>query len=225
MNPNDIVKPAEIGVPIGTDKALLWVESLIKRFYVSKEAKDFIILKNGITQEILDELLPLGKYAKHHYDDPNILLKYYPGTENSFDADFININDELIERVEVTMALDGQQSRLQSESIIKFGHSSVYHTPIHSGTLKNRVLTESEGATIGSDEIIDLQVSRIQSAYEKKHKNIAKYPETTLLIGVDIPLFMEWEYQNIIERFNVLENTFHSIKCVNTSSNHCWHLK
>ena len=56
----------------------------------------------------MDEIRPLSKYAMHAYNDPKIYLKYYPDTKNSFDADFIDADKNLIERVEVTMAIDGQ---------------------------------------------------------------------------------------------------------------------
>jgi hypothetical protein len=59
MNPNSLIKDEELGNPIRSDKALEWVESLMARFHDSKEALEFIRLKNGITQDLLDELLPL----------------------------------------------------------------------------------------------------------------------------------------------------------------------
>jgi hypothetical protein len=225
MNPNSLIKDNELRNLIRSDKALEWVESLMIRFHDSKENLEFIRLKNGVTQELLDELLPLGIYAKNNYNKPNIFLKYYPGSVTSYDADFIDQNGDLIERVEVTMAINGQQSRIQAEAINKYGHSSVYHTPEYSGKSKKRKIKKSDVVTIESDSIVELYVERIQEAYVKKHENLNKYPETTLLIGVDIPLFMESKYQAIIESFKILENTFNSIKCVNTSSNHYWCLK
>ncbi|MCK4622559.1 MAG: hypothetical protein KAT62_10160 [Desulfuromonadales bacterium] len=205
--------------------ALKWAHSLLARFHEPKEAIEFQRLKKGITQELHDELIPLGKYAKSHYNNPEIYLRFYSGSETSYDAEFVDKDERLIERVEVTMAIDGQQARIQSEAINKFGHSPVYQTPNYTGTSKNRSLGETESVTISSDTIIEIQAERLKSAYLKKHKNIHKYPNTTLLIGVDIPLFMEWEYQRIIENFQPLNNTFQSIKCVNISSEHCWHLK
>jgi hypothetical protein len=227
MNPNTLISDKELREPVQSNTALEWVESLMSRFYNTKENQDFITLKNGVTQELLDELLPLGKYAKSHYNSPEILLKFYPGCSTSYDADFIGRQGNLVERVEVTMAVDGQQSRIQAEAMNQYGYSRVYHTPEYSGTVKNknRKIKEPEGSIIGTDYIIELQVNRIQEAYRKKNKNLDKYPDTTLLIGVDIPLLMDWEYQSIIERFEVSQSTFRSIKCVNISSNHYWCLK
>ena len=114
---NEILKTEELRINIRSDEALSWVNSLIIRFDESNESREFLRLKKGITKELLDELLPLGKYASKHYNDPEIYLKFYPGSETSYDADFVNKDNHLVERVEVTMAIDGQQSRIQSEDI------------------------------------------------------------------------------------------------------------
>ncbi|MBN1906328.1 MAG: hypothetical protein JW927_14650 [Deltaproteobacteria bacterium] len=225
MDFNHLISKQELQKPISTDKAFKWVESLLNRFLESEDSKRFLRLKNGVTQELIDELYPLGKYSKNYYNNPDIFLKYYPGSEKSFDADFIDGKGNLIEKVEVTMAIDGQQQRIQSEAINEFGHSPVYQTPNYTGNRRNRVLKETESTTISSDKIFEIQTKRIQEAYRKKHTNIIKYPNMTLLIGVDIPLFMEWEYERIISQFEMLENSFESIKCVNVSSDHCWVLK
>lgn len=225
MNPNNLVSLEELNVPVRSDEALEWVESLLKRFYKSKLGTEFIRLKKGITQEILDELLPLSRYAKAYYNTPDVLLQFYPGCKTSYDADFICCRGSLIERVEVTMAIDGQQSRIQAEAIQEYGHSPIYQTPKFTGNSKNRKIFETESETISNEDIIKIQVDRIQKAYTNKHKNIHKYPNVTLLIGVDIPLFVESECLQILEKLNIFDNTFDSIKCVNTSSHQYWCLK
>ncbi|GAB2883170.1 hypothetical protein GCM10027180_11590 [Microbulbifer echini] len=225
MNLNTLINIDELRDYIQSDIALKWVKSLISRYSETSESLDFITLKKGITKEVLDELLPLSKYAQSYYNDPKVFLKFYPGSTTSYDADFIDSEGKLLERIEVTVAIDGQQSTIQAESIVEFGHSPIYHTPEYCGNVKNRTINETDGDIVGTDSIIDLQSERIQRAYRKKHENLHKYPNTTLLIGADIPLFMEWEYQAIIDKFEVLEDTFNSIKCVNISSNHCWILK
>ncbi|WP_299589551.1 hypothetical protein [uncultured Microbulbifer sp.] len=222
---NTLINIDELRDYIQSDIALKWVKSLISRYSETPESLDFITLKKGITKEVLDELLPLSKYAQSYYNDPKVFLKFYPGSTTSYDADFIDSEGKLLERKEVTVAIDGQQSTIQAESIVEFGHSPIYHTPEYCGNVKNRTINETDGDIVGTDSIIDLQSERIQRAYRKKHENLHKYPNTTLLIGADIPLFMEWEYQAIIDKFEVLEDTFNSIKCVNISSNHCWILK
>jgi len=225
MNFNDRIRKEELHKPVGSDRALTWAHSLLARFNDSKEAIEFKRLKKGITQELHDELIPLGKYAKLHYNNPDIYLKFYSGSKTSFDADFIDKDECLIERVEVTMAIDGQQARIQSEAISEFGHSPMYQTPNYTGTSKNRVIEETESTIISNESIYEIQSQRLNEAYLKKHENIHKYPDTTLLIGIDIPLFAEWECQKIMDQFQVVENTFKSIKCVNVSRDLYWCLK
>ena len=224
MDPNSLIDKEEISRLVPSCQVEQWVVSLLERYYSSRELIDFIRLKKGVTQELLEELLPLGKYASSYYKDSNVFLQFYPGTKNSFDADFVDFDGNLIERIEVTMAINGMQSRIQSEAINTFGHSCVYHTPKYTGSVKNRIISEPECKTIGSEEIIQIQAGWLNEAYCKKHKKLHKYPNATLLIGMDIPLFMEWEYQKIMDMFTPKPNTFKKVVCVNTSSNHSWRL-
>jgi hypothetical protein len=221
----DIVRREELVQAIATDVVSEWVSSLILRYHESRAAKKFLRLKRGISQELLEELLPLAKYSKAFYNCPDIFLKYYPGTENSFDAEFIDGKGNLIERVEVTLSIDGYQSILQAEALNEFGHAPIYETPEFNGNAKNRELKEPIVSLISTETIIQTESEKLQRAYLKKHKNIHKYPNVTLLIGIDLPLLLSWEYKRIIEPFQVLENTFNSIKCVNLSSNHYWCFK
>jgi len=225
MNFNKLVNIQELQIPISSDKAAEWVKTLLSRFHKSKKSRDYLWQIKGIVKEILDELRPLGKYATNYYSNPEIFLKYYPGSSTSYDADFINCDGDIIERVEVTMAIDGHQRSIQREYINDFGYSRVYQTPEYSGNIRKRQWKETEVAIINSDEIIKIHHEQIQEAYIKKHNNIQKYPDMTLLIGVDISLLVEWELQMIIDYFEVYENSFKSIKCVNVASDHCWVLK
>lgn len=222
---NNLVNEAELRKPIICNEAEQWVQMLLHRFHKSEETKQYLFLKRGIIQELIDELIPLSKYASRVYADSEVFLKFYPGTTTSFDADFVDKNDKLIERVEVTMAIDGQQKRIQAEALVKYGHTRIHETPKYSGKMRNRIIEEPESHITSSSAIIERQTLLLQEAYLKKHKNLHKYPETTLLIGVDIPLFMDWEYKKIMDGFRIMDKTFKSIKCVNVSSNHYWCLK
>lgn len=225
MSFDKFVTESEMRSLIPSNEAEDWVNSLLRRFHTSEDSKQYLILRKGVVQEIFDELIPLVKYAKHRYNDPQVFLKFYPGSKTSFDADFVDNNGNLLERVEVTMAVDGQQNRIQAEALIEYGHSTVFHTPNYSGKAKDRVIDEPECCIIGSSDIIVEQARLLQTAYNKKHSNLHKYPDTTLLIGLNIPLLMNWEYEQVIRDFCVHENTFTSIKCVEVTSGKYWSLK
>jgi len=224
MNPNQLIDIEELKIPIRSDRVDVWVNEFLGRFHTNKKSREFIRLKKGVTQELLDEIYPLSKYSTFEYNDPNIFMRSYPGSETSFDADFVGVDGTLIERIEVTMAIDGARSRIQSEAINIFGRSPIYHTPEYRGNSKSRVISEPESQTITSDEIIFEQIGLLNRAYSKKHSNLHKYPNTTLLIAMDIPLFVEWEYSQIMEKFIPLKNTFKKVMCVNISGNQCWRL-
>ncbi|WP_108649546.1 hypothetical protein [Dongshaea marina] len=225
MNTPDIVTKEELKSPIKTNEAEVWVQCLLKRFHQTEESKQFYFLKKGIVQDIVDELLPLSKYATYAYDNPDIYLKFYPGSLTSYDADFIDINGRLIERVEVTMALDGQQERIQSECLIKHGFTPIYQTPKFSGKAKDREIEEWGHDLIESDVVIKQQAELIQSVYNKKVNKIHKYPNTTLLIGMNAHLLMSWEYEEIIGKIVLNKPTFQSVKLVNIANGQFWDLE
>ncbi len=220
MKTNITITDKELSQPIKTTDAEHWVDSLLQKFHDTENNKQYLILRKGLVKEIVDELLPLVKYAKHQYNDPNVFLKFYPGSSQSFDAEFINNNNEVIERVEVTMAINGQNRRIQSEYFIKYSHAPIFEAPNYSGNSKERSLPEHQSSCISSDIIYKNQLSLLQSAYDKKQKNIHKYPNLTLLIGLDLPLHMSFEFQQIINYFKSEENTFKSIKCVSICGAH-----
>ena len=225
MSPNELVKPDELSQPVACIDVEAWVESLFKRFQISKEAKQHLILGNGVVREMIDELAPLSKFVSSFYEDSDAFLRFYPGSENSFDADIIDEKGSIIERIEVTMAIDGQQKRLQAEALLKHGHSLIYETPEYSGNSKNRIISEPEFNTIDDSEIIEIQSSLLQTAYDKKQGMLSRYPNTTLLIGVHMPVSRPEEFDDVVHSLSIEANTFNSIKCVNVAGNHCAVLK
>ena len=171
---------------VKTTEVEQWVSSLLKKFHKNEDSKQYYFLKKGIVKEIVDELIPLSKYSMHAYNDASVFLKFYSGSKQSFDAEFIDTNNNLIERVEVTMAIDGQVKTIQAEHLIKYSYAPVYKTPDFTGKVKGRVIIEHESGCVDSITIIKEQAALLQNSYNKKQENIHKYPNTTLLIGLDI---------------------------------------
>jgi len=220
MKHNDLITESELRKPIKTTEAEKWVRSLLERYHDTEDKKRYLILKNGIVKKVVDELIPLSRYSKHEYNQSSIYLKYYPDSRQSFDAEFIDKNNNVIERVEVTMAISGQNRRIQDEHFIKYSHTPLFKTLKSSGKVGDRVLNEHELSCIDQETIIKIQSDLLQSAYDKKQCNITKYPDTTLLIGLDIPVHMKSEFHQIINTFKPEINTFKAIKCVSICGLH-----
>ncbi len=216
----------ELATPIKTKDAEVWVQSLLKRYHVTRESRDFLIQRKGVTNEIIKELIPLSKYCSRKYSCEGYLLKFYPGSEQSFDAEIIKDNGDLVERIEVTLAIDGYQNSIQAEALVEFGTAPMFRTPLYEGVgRKRRLLENSEYDFIDNDEWINKLAVLIQKSYNKKHGNIHKYPETTLLIGVDIALASNGEASQVLSCFTLSPNTFEKVYCVNISGLQLWELK
>ncbi|HDY86522.1 MAG TPA: hypothetical protein ENH82_00220 [bacterium] len=225
MNLTGYVSKEELKVPKPINEIEEWVGSLLLRYTESEEAKEFLQFKKGITKEIVDELIPLSKYCKHYYSDTNCYLKFYPDSDTSFDAEIISENGDLVERVEVTMAINGHEHQMQAEALREFGMVSSWGMPEYSGTAKDRVITEPELTTIDSSEMIVIQSILVQEAYDKKQANIHKYPNTTLLIGFYFPCMFPHELGALTNLPLLKENTFCSVKCVSILDDHHWSIK
>ena len=220
MKAEVLIADSELCKRIKTTEAVNWVASLLKRFHGSENDKQCLILKQRPVKEIIDELIPLSKYAQHEYNDNDIYLQFYPGSKTSYDAEFIDNAGSVIERVEVTMAINGQQKKIQAEHLIKYGHTSIFDTPDYRGPVDNRELAEYESTVKSSDVIIEEQAVLLQQAYDNKQKQLHKYPNITLLIGLDVPLLMKSEYQQIIDKLKIKKITFNSIKCLSICGHH-----
>lgn len=226
MSLNPTITNKELATPIKTKDAEMWVKSLLEKFHATRESRDFLILRKGVTNKIIKELIPLSKYCSRKYTAEGYLLKFYPGSEQSFDAEIIKDNGDLVERVEVTLAIDGYQNSIQAEALVEFGTAPIYRTPLYEGTGRNRQLLEnSEYDLIDNDEWINKLSILIQESYNKKHNNIHKYPETTLLIGVDIALASNGEASQVLSSFSIFPDTFEKVYCVNISGFQLWELK
>lgn len=224
VNINEIVSSEELGLPKRVDVAFEWTSALLERFHTNDELKKILILKKGLVQEIVDELLPLSIYSGEEYAGSDFFLKFYPGSTNSFDGEVIDKEGKLIERLEVTMAVDGYQRALQGESLLQLGHSPIYHTPEYSGKYQEREILESQPELICSSEIIRRHSSQILEVYEKKSRNISKYPDTNLLIAIDLGLLLDFECDQIINAAKIENSSFPRVSLVDITSKRVWRL-
>lgn len=204
-----------------------WVEELLNRFHKTKELKSILVNRERQVAEIIYELLPLSKYINAYFKKSDYFLHFYPGSSQSFDAEIKNKEGNLIEKIEVTMAIDGQSDRIKTECSIVHGIAPVIKTPEYSGNARNRVINADTTLLAEPEDVINYYKDLIQSAFDKKHKKLYKYSNTVLLIAFEVPKFFleQWEFNEIIKSLNIPNNTFNKVVVVNVSSNQYWLLK
>jgi hypothetical protein len=222
-----MITAQELREPIACDDVDSWIESLLQRFHVSEEWKTRLKLRKKPVDEIVYELVPLSKYINAFHKTPDLKLYYFPGSSQSFDAEIRKLNGELVERIEVTMAIDGYGDTIRTECLLEHGIAPIIKTPEFTGLSKNRVISVNTSCIADSEDVILNYASLIKDAFKKKQENIDKYPNTTLLIGIEVQeFFLEpWEFDVILESVKIPKDTFDKIILVNVSSDQYWRLK
>ncbi|MBV2113447.1 MAG: hypothetical protein KUF82_21040 [Candidatus Thiodiazotropha sp. (ex Ctena orbiculata)] len=207
----------ELSKPILVEEAYDWIESLLKRFDKSEEFKQYLLLRKGVSGKIYNELLPLAVYGERIWRGQGVSLKYYPTSSQSFDADFINDENSLIERVEVTMATEGLEEQIQAETLVKYGWTPGFGMNEYGGNARNREIPEPEHRIYSQSEAIDKLTSLVNRAYNNKLQNRHKYHDLSLLIAFDcFVLNTAEEFNRIVGSISVDKSTFNKVHFVDT---------
>ncbi|MDF0750152.1 hypothetical protein NLU14_07890 [Marinobacter sp. 71-i] len=218
------VSLAELEVPIVAWDAYEWVQNLLERYHYDDESRRILQLGKGTVSKILEEVLPLAVYAKERIDFENVYLHYFASSSQSFDAEFRTGKGELVERTEVTIAINGFEEQIRRETIEQHGWSPGFGLNEYIGSVRNREIPEPEHRLHGQEEAVENLKNLVASAYSKKLENIDKYPGTSLLIGVDcFVLNSTSEFQKVISPVVGLKTPFEAVNIVDTNGRfyHC----
>ncbi len=218
MSINDIIKPDELSQLIKCSEALDVYENLINRFSTSHETAEYLRLKNGIAQELVDEFAPFSIYAHQCHGNSNNLMKYYYDTNQSFDGEILNAKAELLERVEITCAIDGHNESVRMERLNKEGMANVFGTVSYTGKKGNREFDEEEIQTVSSTQLETHYIELIDSAYLKKKNKVGKYDGMILLIAIEDFLVKGHNMDKIVSRLSLSKDRFSSIYLINICS-------
>jgi len=214
----------ELEVPIVAWDAYEWVQNLLKRYHYDDESRQMLQLGKGTVSKILEEVLPLAVYARQRKDFKNVYLHYFASSSQSFDAEFRTGESELVERTEVTIAINGFEEQIRRETIERHGWSPGFGLNEYAGSVRNREIPEPENRLHGQEEAVAKLKSLVESAYAKKVRNIDKYLGTSLVIGVDcFVLNSRAEFQEVISPVVGTKTPFEAVNIVDTNGRfyHC----
>lgn len=218
MSISDIVKPDELSQIIACSNALKVYESMINRFSSSNEKAEYLRLKKGIAQELVDEFAPFCIYAYQCHGDSDKLMKYYHDTKQSFDGEILSGKGELLESVEITCAVDGHNESVRMERLNKKGMVNAFGKVKYSGKKGNREFTEEEVRTVSNSQIEAHYVELINHAYLKKKNKTGKYDGMILLIAIEGYLVKELNMDKIVSKLSLNIDKFGSIFLININS-------
>ncbi|HEY9833175.1 MAG TPA: hypothetical protein V6D26_21660 [Stenomitos sp.] len=214
----------ELEIPIIAWDAYEWAQNLLKRYHRDDESGRMLRLSKGIVSKILEEILPLAVYAGQRSDFKDVYLHYFASSGQSFDAEFRTGEGELIERTEVTIAFDGFEEQIRRETIERYGWSPGFGLNEYAGSVRNRAIPEPEHRIYGQQEAVAKLKSLVESSYTKKVAEITKYPDTSLVIGVDcFVLNSQTEFQEVISSVVATDCPFDAVNIVDTNKRfyHC----
>jgi hypothetical protein len=146
--------------------------------------KHAIGFRKGLAKPLVEEALPLGIFAAHHFggsDDVTIALVL--GNQN-YDA---TIEDHRAQKssfsfIEVTQAHEGENKYLRMLVLEREGHVSLLG-PVHkSGTKVTGIHVEVEGAALRHSTVLQRELDRVEAAILRKTGK--PYPSDTALLVV-----------------------------------------
>lgn len=214
----------ELEVPILAWQAYEWTQNLLKRYHHDEESRRMLQLGKGAVSKILGEVVPLAVYARQRKEFEEVYLHYFASSSQSFDAEFRTRDGELVERTEVTIAINGLEEQIRRETIEQHGWSPGFGLNEYAGNVRNRKIPEPGHRLHGQEEAVANLKSLVESAYAKKVGNIDKYPGTSLVIGVDcFVLNSRVEFLEVIAPVLAYKTPFEAVNIVDTKGRffHC----
>ncbi|MFH0941858.1 MAG: hypothetical protein V1823_02395 [Chloroflexota bacterium] len=162
---------------------LSWFKQKDDQIYNSSdEGRKALRLHEGLTKQLMEEILPLAKFGERKFGDTNkVLLKPVIGNQN-YDAVVTDLRTQPASQfyVEITQSHEGENQYLRSLALYNRGLVSPYGKVSKKGTKRTglKVSVESGGAYV--EEAAKDDLKRILVAAERKKGK--DYPANTSLI-------------------------------------------
>ena len=195
FDPNSLLTTEELTLPRSPTELARWIEDKCLLFADCPEAKEWVLLHQGLSKKFHEELYPLSLFATHLYTGRSDIL-CIPNLDNrDFDATILDYStsppSEL--KVEITSAVQGYDQHLRMKYFVKSGHVNVWGTLSASGTKKVGHEIHVENEAIDHNILLERTFSLIRSSVERKSispNKPQKYGQGHILIVV----FDDWQW-------------------------------
>ncbi|MCH8135180.1 MAG: hypothetical protein IIB77_04280 [Proteobacteria bacterium] len=160
---------------------LPWVEECIEKIGSTNEGKSAIRFRQGLAKQLVEEALPIGIFAMHHFGaKEDIAIQLVVGNQN-YDA-IVTGDSSFFSYIEVTQAHEGEDAHLRMIALECDGHVSTLGPVIKTGTKATGISVEVEGIALSHSAVLCEELARIQDAVARKIDK--SYPEDTALLVV-----------------------------------------
>jgi hypothetical protein len=195
FDPNSLLTTEELTIPRTPTELALWVEKKCRLFADCPEAKEWVLLHQGLSKKFHEELYPLSLFAVHLYTGRSD-IRFIPNLDNrDFDATILDYStippSEL--KVEITSAVEGYDQHLRMKYFVRRGHVNVWGPLSASGTKKRGHEIHVENEAIAHTDLLEGTFSLIRSAVERKSMSPNK-PQKYGQGHVLIVTFDDWQW-------------------------------
>ena len=184
-----------------------WVEELCSR-YKNAEWNDYFVGKRGLTKRLQDELIPLAFLCDHVAGERiNTVLRYFPCSGQSFDAQVLSLDGHVEEVLEVTHACDGYRDSIAGEYLKKYGLAPLWIPLSYSGRRQSRELPLPEIRSMSAEQIVEDGLALIRNAVEAK-SNSGRYSNVSLVVGFEDFRLLDWHFEYARNELAKIKSTF-----------------
>jgi hypothetical protein len=206
FDPNLLLTAEELTTPRSPTELAHWVEHKCRLFVSYNEAKNWVLLHEGLYKKFYEEVYPLSLFATHVYDGRSD-IQCAPNLDNrDFDAIIIDYSksppSEL--KVEITSTFSPEEY-LRMKYFVQHGEVNIFGKLSASGTKKRGHKIHVEKEAIKHSDLLERTFSLIRSRVERKcvrPNEPQKYGRGHILIVA----FDDWEWFGSKQDVVALEN-------------------
>ena len=174
FDPNSLLTTEELTIPRTPTELARWIEDKCRLFADCPEAKEWVLLHQGLSKNFHEEVYPLSLFVMHLYTGRSD-IRCIPNLDSSrdFDATILDYSTSPLTelKVEITSALDelkGYEQHLRMKYFVRHGHVNVWGTLSASGTEKRGHDIDVENEAVVHTDLLERTFSLIRSAVKRK---------------------------------------------------------
>ena len=135
----------------------------------------------------------------------DLFVKMYPDRKEPYDADIVSAKDDVIERFEITMAIDGHEESVRIEYLSEYGRADVFWPVQFNGKKGNRRYFNTDTEAYSNTDHDNKQIEIFNKTFKKKILKKDRYEDVSLLIGIDCVAKLTNSYWNEVKNTIVQE--------------------
>jgi hypothetical protein len=173
FDPNSLLTEAELTIPRTPMELSAWVQHKCRLFADCQEAKEWVLLRQGLSKKFHEEIYPLSIFVTHLYSKRSD-IQCIPNLDNrDFDARILDysMSPPFEQKIEITSAVDGYENHLRMKYLVEHGQVNVWGTLSASGTKKRGHKIHVENEMIAHTDIQEHTFDLILSAVKRKSMN------------------------------------------------------